>query len=385
MVAKMSSLKKTPLHAAHQKLGARLVEFGGWEMPVHYSSIIDEHNAVRKAAGLFDISHMGEVTLKGPGASAFLNHLLTNDINKLAVGQGQYTLMCNERGGVIDDLYAYRITPEEYLLVINASRIEPDLAWMQQQLAAWPQRPQVQLENVSDKFGAVALQGPRVAEFIDRCFPGASKGGTPVNKARDLKKNQLGLFEFNGRPVYLGRTGYTGEDGFEIIAPADLIEPVWNHILAIGHAWCLQPAGLGARDTLRTEVCYPLYGHELDENTTPIEAGVAFFVALDKNEFIGKSVLAGQKSNGVAKKCVAFKMIDKSAPPRPHYPIWSTGPAARRIGDVVSGTQSPSLGIGIGIGYVPPDFAAVGTPIEIEVRGKRFPASIVKKPIFQKT
>ena len=216
----MGTLKRTPLFAAHQKLGARLVEFGGWEMPVQYSSIIDEHLAVRKAAGLFDISHMGEVRVQGSGAAAFLNHLLTNDINKLAVGQGQYTLMCNERGGVIDDLYVYRILPEEYLLVINASRIEPDVAWMQQQLQQWPEKASVQLENISERCAAVALQGPRVAEFIDRCFTGPSKGGTQVTRASALKKNQLGVFEFDGRTIYAGRTGYTGEDGFEIIAPA---------------------------------------------------------------------------------------------------------------------------------------------------------------------
>jgi len=380
----MGTLKRTPLFAAHQKLGARLVEFGGWEMPVQYSSIIDEHLAVRRAAGIFDISHMGEVRVQGSGAAAFLNHLLTNDINKLAVGQGQYTLMCNERGGAIDDLYVYRILPEEYLLVINASRIEPDVAWMEQQLQQWPEKASVQLENISDRCGAVALQGPRVAEFIDRCFSGPSKGGTQVTRASALKKNQVAVYEFEGKTVYLGRTGYTGEDGFEIIAPSEAIEAIWNHVLAVGHAYCLQPAGLGARDTLRTEVCYPLYGHELDEQTTPLEAGLGFFVALEKPEFIGRSVLVEQKKNGVTKKCVAFKMADRTAPPRPHYPIWSAGPQGRKIGEVVSGTQSPSLGIGIGMGYVPPNFAGPGSSFEVEVRGKRFPASVVQKPILRK-
>src|SRR3954462_9901295 len=250
MLLQMGTLKRTPLFAAHQKLGARLVEFGGWEMPVQYSSIIDEHLAVRKAAGLFDISHMGEVRLRGPKAGAFLNHLLTNDINKLGVGQGQYTLMCNERAGVIDDLYAYRLGQDEYLLVINASRIDADVSWMQQQLGRWPERSTVQLDDVSDQFGAVALQGPRTSEFIDRCFSGPATGGTRVNKPSELKKNQLGIFDFHGKTIYLGRTGYTGEDGFEIIADAGSIEAIWNHILSVGHAFCLQPAGLGARDTL---------------------------------------------------------------------------------------------------------------------------------------
>jgi aminomethyltransferase len=377
-------LKRTPLYAAHQKLGARLVEFGGWEMPVQYSSIVDEHHAVRKNAGLFDISHMGEVRVSGPGAADFLNHLLTNDIRKLEVGGGQYTLMCNPEGGVIDDLYAYRIGNEEYLLVINASRIDEDVQWMEEQLGPWPNRQGVKLVNESDKWGAVALQGPRSVEFIDSAFPGASTGGTAVVKASDLKKNQVATFPFHGQMVYLARTGYTGEDGFEILAPADLIEAAWNHVLAKGHPYCLQPTGLGARDTLRTEVCYPLYGHELDEKTTPIEAGVGFFVALDKPDFIGKTKLAEQKKNGVSKKCIAFKMADKAAPPRPHYAIWSTGPNASAIGEVVSGTQSPSLQAGVGLGYVPPDFAKPGTPIEVEVRGRKYGAVVVQKPIFRK-
>ena len=377
-------LKRTPLFSAHQKLGARLVEFGGWEMPVHYTSIMDEHLAVRNSAGLFDISHMGEVRINGSGALEFLNYLLTNDLRKLAVGQGQYTLMCNQRGGVVDDLYAYRTGAEEYLLVINASRIEADVGWMRRQLETWPHRNEPRLEDVSDTFGAVALQGPRAAEFINLCFDGPSQAGTLVARASELKKNQFGNFPFEGHDAYVARTGYTGEDGFEIIAPAEVMESVWNRLLVVGHASGLRPAGLGARDTLRTEVCYPLYGHELNEETTPLEAGVGFFVALDKGDFIGRQILAEQKAEGVARRCVAFKMTDKSAPPRPHYPIWSTGPDAAKIGEVVSGTQSPSLGIGIGMGYVPPAQAKPGTPLEIEIRGRRSPAVVVAKPIYRK-
>ena len=380
----LSMLKRTPLFAAHQQLGGRLIEFGGWEMPVQYSSIVDEHLAVRRAGGLFDISHMGEVSVSGPGALAFLNHLLTNDAAKLAVGQGQYTLMCHERGGVIDDLYAYRVGEQEFLLIINASRIDADVPWMDQQLASWPQRAQVQLTNLSDALGAVALQGPRVRGFIDEVFPGPFTGGAKIARAGELKKNEITITQVAGQTVWIGCTGYTGEDGFEVIAPAGVIEEVWNKLLAAGHAHGLQPAGLGARDTLRTEVCYPLYGHELDENTTPIEAGVGFFVALDKGEFIGRAVLVEQKAKGPAKKCVAFKMTDKSAPPRPHYPIWSAGSSATKIGEVVSGTQSPSLNLGIGLGYVPPGCAKPGTPIEIEIRGRRSPAVVVAKPIYRK-
>ncbi len=377
-------MKRTPLYAAHQRLGGKLIEFGGWEMPVQYTSITDEHLAVRKAAGLFDISHMGEVLISGAAGEAFLNWALTNDVRKLVPGQGQYTLMCNERGGVIDDLYAYRLGDHDYLLIINASRIEADVAWLEKQVSAFSRRSEVNLRNASDETGAVAVQGPRVVEFIERCFPGASTGGTIVGRVTDLKKNQVAGFSCAGERIWISRTGYTGEDGFEVVAPGRIIEAIWNQLLSAGQAHGLKPAGLGARDTLRTEVCYPLYGHELDENTTPIEAGVGFFVALDKGEFIGRSVLAEQKAKGPSKKLVAFKMTDRSAPPRPHYAIWSTGPAAARVGEVVSGTQSPSLGIGIGMGYVPPDFAKVDTVVEIEIRGKRAPAVLVRKPIYRK-
>jgi aminomethyltransferase len=222
--------------------------------------------------------------------------------------------------------------------------------------------------------GAIAIQGPRAAEFIDVCLPGATK----------LKKNQVATQTFEGRTIYAARTGYTGEDGFEVIAPAENIERIWTQVLAAGHAHCAQPAGLGARDTLRTEMCYPLYGHELDENTSPIEAGLGFFVALEKGDFIGRSALAEQKAGGLKRKCIAFKMTEKSAPPRPHYAIWSTKPKPLKLGEVVSGTQSPSLAIGIGLGYVPPEFAAPGMAIDIEIRGKLSPAQVVKKPIYQK-
>src|SRR3954469_10390592 len=374
-------LKRTPLFVAHQELGGKLIEFGGWEMPVQYSSITDEHLAVRKAAGIFDISHMGEICVSGPSAEAFLNHTLTNDIRKIAVGQGQYTLMCNERGGVVDDLYAYRLSDEQYLLIVNASRIDADWDWLQEQYESGAVGGEIRLKNASDEFGAVAIQGPRVIEFINHIVPGGSISGTFVTKATDLKKNELGAFVFDAATIYVARTGYTGEDGFEIVAPAENIEAVWTRALAVGHQGCLQPAGLGARDTLRTEVCYPLYGHELDENTTPIEAGVGFFVSLDKGDFVGREVLAGQKAGGTKKKLAAFKMIEKSAPPRPHYPICVNGAAA---GEVVSGTQSPSLNLGIGMGYVPPQFAKAGTKIEIEIRGKRAPAEVVPKSIYRK-
>lgn len=374
-------MKRTPLFAAHQRAGARLIDFGGWEMPVQYSSIVDEHLCVRRAAGVFDISHMGEVMVSGPSAAEFLNQTLTNDLRKLAVGQGQYTLMCNEHGGVIDDLYAYRTGEREYLLIINASRIEVDIAWLNARWSQWKLLEGDSLTDMSAQAAAVAIQGPQTPGLLDQLFPMPSEGGTLASRPSELRKNQLGRFKFDGECVWGARTGYSGEDGFELVTKAEKIEAIWDKALALGHPFCLQPCGLGARDTLRTEMCYPLYGHELDENTTPIEAGLGFFVALDKGDFVGRSALAQQKANGTAKKLVAFKMTEKSAPPRPHYPIVVNG---QKAGEVVSGTQSPSLNCGIGMGYVPPALAAPGTLIEIEVRGRCFPAVVAKKPLYQR-
>jgi aminomethyltransferase len=376
-------LKQTPLWAAHKRLGARLVEFGGWDMPVQYTGIVEEHQTVRAAAGIFDISHMGEVFVSGPAALEFLNATLTNDLRKCEVGHGQYTLMCNEAGGVIDDLYAYRVEALGYLLIVNASRIDDDAAWLERRLASWPSRNQVTLVNASDQRGALAIQGPRVVQFIDQCFSGSAVAGCAAEQPCALKKNQLAAFEFGSNTVWVSRTGYTGEDGFEVVVPAEITEAVWNKVLEVGTPFGLKPCGLGARDTLRTEMCYPLYGHELDENTTPLEAGLNAFVALDKGEFTGRQHLLAQKQAGARKKCVAFKMTSKSAPPRPHYAILSDGQGVK-LGDVVSGTQSPSLGIGIGSGYVPPEAAKPGTAIQIEIRGKPAPAVLVTKPIYKK-
>jgi aminomethyltransferase len=371
-------LKRTPLYAAHQQLGAKLIEFGGWEMPVYYTSIMEEHQAVRSAAGVFDISHMGEIRARGGAAAEFLNGVLTNDLRKLQPGQGQYTLLCNDKGGVVDDLYLYRIEAEEFLLIVNASRIEADFLWLEERLAGYARRDGVDLKNVSADFGAVAVQGPKVAAFIDGCFLTAGRAAT------SLRKNEIARFNFSGQSILVSRTGYTGEDGFEVVAPAPLTEALWNKVLDTGRPFGLKPAGLGARDTLRTEACYPLYGQELDENTTPLEAGLGFFVALEKGDFTGRAVLARQKAAGTAKKLAAFKMEGRCAPPRPHYPLWSTGEKPERIGEVTSGTQSPTLGLGIGLGYVPAQFSAVNTVIGVEIRGRHAPAIIVAKPFYRK-
>jgi aminomethyltransferase len=371
-------MKHTPLYPAHQQLGARLIEFGGWQMPLYYTSILEEHQAVRTAAGLFDVSHMGKIRARGAAASGFLNGVLTNDLRRLPPGRGQYTLLCNERGGVVDDLYACRVGAEEFLLIVNASRIGADVLWLEERLAGCDRRGGLELGNVSDDFGAVAVQGPKVAGFIDACFqPGA-------RAATSLRKNEITRFNFSGQPVLVSRTGYTGEDGFEVIAPAQLTAALWNKVLDTGRPFGLKPAGLGARDTLRTEAGYPLYGQELDEDTTPLEAGLGFFVALEKGDFTGRAVLAGQKTAGTAKTLAAFKMAGRSAPPRPHYPLWSAGAKPERIGQVTSGTQSPTLGVGIGLGYVPPQFSAANTAIGVEIRGKHAPALIVPRPFYRK-
>ncbi|MGH7941059.1 MAG: glycine cleavage system aminomethyltransferase GcvT, partial [Limisphaerales bacterium] len=291
---------------------------------------------------------------------------------------GQYTLMCNGRGGVIDDLYAYKLSEEVYLLIINAARAAADVHWLKSQWEQFPGRSDVILTDASHNYSAVAVQGPLVKEFIAECLPGPSVAAMRVNRVTDLKKNQIGEFHSEGGGVLVSRTGYTGEDGFEILGGDWSICRLWEKLLKAGLPFGIKPCGLGARDTLRTEVCYPLYGHELDEDTTPIEAGLGFFVSLEKDEFIGRQALAEQKALGIGKKLVAFKMAEKSAPPRPHYPIVASG---TKLGVVTSGTQSPSLGIGIGMGYVPP--ANAKGRIEIEIRGRLFPAEIVPKPLYK--
>ena len=361
-------LKRTPLFESHRNLGGRLIEFGGWEMPVQYTGIVDEHLAVRKAAGIFDISHMGEFEFRGQAAGEFLNYLLANDLNKIGDGQGQYSFFCKETGGVVDDLYVYRLAPDQFFMIVNASRIEADEAWVQDNLKKFPG---VGFQNRSDEFGAIAVQGPKADGIIDEVIK------SPI-KLRELPKNHTVWVN----DMFIARTGYTGEPGFEVLAPAQKIAEIWERFLAIGKPHGLVPAGLGARDTLRTEMCYPLYGHELDEETTPVEAGLNFFVGWEKGSFIGKEKLLQQKEEGISKKLVAFRMTDRSAPPRPHYGIFDD--ANNRIGEVTSGTQSPSLNAGIGLGYVKPEFAKKETPLKIEIRGKQFPAIVVAKPIYKK-
>jgi aminomethyltransferase len=343
-----------------------MVEFGGWSMPVQYSGIIDEHHAVRRCIGLFDISHMGQFFTSGSGAEAWLNLMLTNDVSRLAIGECQYTFLLNERGGVIDDLIVYRLERDRYLLVVNAGKIDEDLAWLQQHRPA-----EVELANQSAAHAGFAVQGPRSAQLFDAFF-----GGRYSRPAR----NEILTIEIDGFPYFIARTGYTGEDGFEVFCRSERAVKTWNDILARGAELGIKPCGLGARDTLRLEMCYPLNGSDLSAETTPLEAGLSIFVDLQKSDFIGRDALTAQRQQGVRRRLVPFKMKGKSPPPRAHYPIFKNG---MRITETCSGSMSPILNVGIGMAYVPAQLARIGEEIEIDIRGRFFPATIEKKPLIR--
>ena len=345
-----------------------MVDFGGWHMPVQYSGILDEHHAVRNTLGVFDISHMGEVFVSGPDAGAWLNFLLTNNVDRLGVGECQYSFMLNERGGVIDDLLVYRLEDFRYLLIVNASMIDEDVAWMRSHL-----RPGVTLENRSDEFAGIAVQGPRAVQLFDRFFEG---------KISRPARNEIQRHEAECTTVWIARTGYTGEDGFELFFKAQCAPTIWDAILEKGADLGIKPCGLGARDTLRLEMCYPLNGSDLSPDHTPLEAGMSFFVDLEKPEFIGRAPLAQQREHGVPQRLVPFKMKGNTPPPRAHYSVFKED---KPISQTTSGTVSPSLGIGIGMAYIPAEFARINEEIEIEIRGRRFPAIIQKKPLHQKS
>jgi aminomethyltransferase len=356
-------LKQSPLHAEHLKLGAKMIGFGGWNMPVFYSSILEEHQAVRQRVGIFDISHMGQIRVSGPSAEEWLNALLTNNLKRLQMSDGQYTLLLNEQGGVIDDLIVYYRGSNDYFLVVNAAKIEEDFGWMQSRLVG-----EVAVSDLSEHFAALAVQGPGSAELLGRF------GDLPP-------RNQIQEFRIQGIPVLLARTGYTGEDGFELFYPAAAAAVVWNHLLEVGISFGVKPCGLGARDTLRTEVCYPLNGADLSPTRTPLEAGLGFFVDLTKPEFVGRGPLLAQKEAGLRQRFVAMKSDGKSPPPRAHYGVFVGG---EQVGELTSGTQSPTLGIGIGLGYVDVPYSKPGQKVEIDVRGRRFPATVEKKPLYKK-
>lgn len=362
----MSQLKRTPLYDLY-KDEAKMVPFGGWEMPVQFSGIKQEHEAVRIKAGLFDVSHMGEVRVSGPDALELVQKLTTNDASKLKTGRAQYTVMCLENGGTVDDLLVYRTGEQEYFLVINASNIEKDFSWIRDHATG-----EVFVRNISDDMAQLALQGPVAEKVLQRLT------------TTDL--SEIGFFQFKqdveiaGVKSLVSRTGYTGEDGFEIYFNAEEAPALWKAILAEGESDGVIPCGLGARDTLRFEVALPLYGQELSETITPLEAGLGFTVKPDKGDFIGREVLAKQKKEGTPRKLVGLEMIDRGIP-RSHYPVYAGG---ELIGEVTTGTQSPTLKKNIGLALVRTEYATAGEVVEVEIRRKKLKAKIVKTPFYKR-
>ncbi len=360
--------KTTPLYEEHRRAGAKIIPFGGWLMPVQYTSISDEHNAVRKNVGVFDISHMGQFIATGARAGEWLNRMLTNNVDKLEVGSGQYTFLLNQNGGIIDDLIVYRVADGKYLLVVNASRTDEDFAWLQGHIL-----PEVTLENRSANYAGLAIQGPKVGELFKLLL-----GENFELPAR----NTIVETSMNIMPLAIARTGYTGEDGVEVFFEAKYAPTFWTTILEKGKDLGIRPCGLGARDTLRLEMCYPLNGNDLTPEHTPLEAGLGFFVDLTKPNFTGREVLLKQKEEGLKRRLAPFRMKSKGPPPRPHYAVFANG---ERVGEVNSGTLSPSMGEGIGMAYLPSELAKVGSELEIEIRGQKFPAVIEKKPLYKKS
>jgi aminomethyltransferase len=369
--------KKTPLYDQHMRLGAKMVPFAGWLMPVQYTSIVEEHQAVRNNVGIFDISHMGQLIVAatpssqkvgGEGAAAtWLNTMLTNNVHKLDVGMGQYTFLLNDRGGIIDDLIVYRIDEQKYLLVVNAARADEDFAWLQNHL-----KEDSSLTSRSADFGAVAIQGPHTTALFHALF------------GKDIElpdRNHIVDVPFSKTKVSIARTGYTGEDGIEVFFPANDAVKFWSAVSEQGKPLGIKPCGLGARDTLRLEMCYPLNGSDLSPERNPIEAGLGFFVDLAKPKFVGRDALLKTKEFGAREKLVPFRMNQKGPPPRPHYTVFRNG---ERIGEVTSGTLSPSLNWGIGMAYVSSAHAKIGTEIDIEIRAQKFPATVEKKPLYRK-
>jgi aminomethyltransferase len=354
-----------------------MVPFAGWVMPVQYTSIVEEHQAVRNKVGIFDISHMGQLIVEGAGAREWLNTTLTNNVGKLDVGTGQYTFLLNQRGGIIDDLIVYRIGEEKFLLVVNAARAEEDFVWLRSNLpaveAAVSAASVVHLRDRSANFGGVAIQGPRIAELFRALF--GSNADLP-------SRNSIADLPFDGSTVSVARTGYTGEDGIEVFFRSEDGAKFWNAALEKGKPFGIKPCGLGARDTLRLEMCYPLNGSDLSPERNPIEAGLGFFVDLTKSNFIGRDVLLEIKEKGPRQKLVPFRMKEKGPPPRPHYAVFENG---EHIGEVTSGTLSPSLNWGVGMAYVSTARAKTGAHIDIEIRGQKFPATIEKKPLYKKS
>lgn len=356
-------MKRTPLYEIHKSLNAKFTEFGGWEMPLQYSSIVKEHLAVRSTAGLFDLSHMGEIDVKGEGANDLVQKLCTNDVSRLSNGQVQYTLLCNENGGIVDDILVYRHADNDYTLVVNAANIEKDLKWVKAQNDTG-----AEITDDSENTTLIALQGPKSIDILN-----------PFVSDKDVSDISFFRFvvdEVAGIPAAISRTGYTGEIGFEIYVNADSAEDLWNALYPTVIESGGLPVGLGARDTLRLEAGLRLYGMDMDDGTTPFEAGLGRFVKLDKGDFIGKDVLLAQKENGdLRKKLIGFQMLDRAVA-RCGYEVYQNGNC---IGTVTSGAPSPSLKCPIGFASI-----SINTKktIEIDIRGKLHPAKIVKVPFI---
>jgi aminomethyltransferase len=347
----MQTLLRTPLYERHVALGARLVPFAGWEMPVQYEGVIPEHRAVRTDAGVFDVSHMGELEVEGPRARALLQATLSNDLDRIGPGQAQYTLLTNERGGIVDDLIVYELEPERFLLIVNASNREIDFEWLREREASG-----AEVRDASDDYALLAVQGPRALERL----------GLPEAAAFTFSEGEI-----DGVESRINRTGYTGEQGVELLVPAERAGELWDRIFERG----VVPSGLGARDTLRLEVCYPLHGNDIGPETDAISAGLGWVCALDK-EFTGVGELRRIKEAGPERKLVAFVMEEPGIPRQ--------GMTIAEGGEVTSGSHSPMLERGIGLGYVPAELAQPGSELTIDLRGRSRGARVVKKPIYSR-
>lgn len=366
----MSDLLKTPLNAAHRALQAKMVDFGGWDMPVQYpAGILAEHQAVRTQAGLFDVSHMGEIRVKGSGALALIEHLTPNAVSRLAIGQVHYTAFLYENGTFVDDLLVYREGDEEFLLVVNAGNSDKDFAWVQRHAPGYD----CTVVNESAATGQIALQGPKALEILQPLT------ATPLAP--------IGYYWFThgqvaGIPCLISRTGYTGEDGFELYCAAGDAERLWNAVMAAGAPQGLLPAGLGCRNTLRLECKMALYGHEIDDSIHALEAGLGWIVKLDKGDFIGREALVAAKAQPATRKLVGFKTLEKRDIARDHMPVLRDGV---QVGFVTSAAPSPTCGINLGLAYVPPEMATVGGRIQIEIRGRAVDAEVIPTPFYKRS
>lgn len=363
-----AQLKETPIANLHRQLGARMVDFAGWNMPVQYKSIVTEHNTVRTKVGLFDVSHMGEFIISGPQAHDLVQYLVANDINKLSKpNMALYTQFVMPSGGTVDDLIVYR-REKDFLLVVNASNIEKDWNWVKEHARKFND---VDMRDISDRTGLLALQGPEAVPLLARLVG---------DWVKDMPSFTYGEGELDGIKISFGRTGYTGEDGFEIFVDTDKTDKVWTRLLEAGKDVGIEPCGLGARDTLRLEAGLPLYGHELDENTSPLEAGLGWSVKLDKGEFSGRDAMKKQQSEGLPKALACLRSEGKALP-RQGYPVFSND---KQVGTVTSGSQGIFVGYPIACAFVPPDLAKVGTKLQVGIRDTKVNAEVVKRPFYKR-